>query len=212
LDPHTGKYTNYSSGLPDKANYDIAIDRRGNAWIAQPGGNQMSIVDVETGKVGILPLGFRTDVETSDKDRQISSSITLTANTGTPLEKGPRRVAADRNGDFVWACEFFADQLAKIDINTHTVTEYRLPHQYSQPYAATVDQNHMVWISMLSSDRIARFDPKTERFTEFEIPTLGTEIRHIQADASANPPTVWVPEDRTNKIARIQFRTGSETR
>jgi streptogramin lyase len=212
LDPHTGKYTNYASGLPDKANYDIAVDRHGNAWIAQPGGNQLSIVDAETGKVDILPLTFRTDVETNDKDRQIFSSVTLTANTGTPLEKGPRRIAADRNGDVVWACEFFADQLAKIDINTHKVTEYRLPHRYSQPYAVTVDQNHMVWISMLSSDRIARFDPQTASFTEFEIPTLGTEIRHIQADASTNPPTVWVPEDRTNKIARIQFRTGSETR
>jgi len=25
-------------------------------------------------------------------------------------------------------------------------------------------------------------------------------------DASTNPPTVWLPYDRTNKIARVQFR------
>jgi virginiamycin B lyase len=209
LDPRTGKYTNYSSELPVKANYDIAIDRHGNAWIAQPGGNQMSIVDAETGEINVLPLGFRSDIKTNEKDRQLSSSVTLTANTGTPLEKGPRRIAADKNGDFLWVCEFFADQLARIDINTHKITEYQLPHRYSQPYAVTVDDHHMVWISMLSSDRIAEFNPQTESFTEYEIPTLGTEIRHIQVDERTNPPTVWVPEDRTNKIARIQFRTGS---
>jgi hypothetical protein len=38
------------------------------------------------------------------------------------------------------------------------------------------------------------------------LPTRGTEIRHIQVDSSMNPPTVWLPYDRTNKIARIQFR------
>ncbi len=64
---------------------------------------------------------------------------------------------------------------------------------------------------MLNSDRIARFDPATETFTEFQLPTRGTEIRHIQVDNSTNPPTVWLPYDRTNKIARIQFRKSTGT-
>jgi streptogramin lyase len=64
---------------------------------------------------------------------------------------------------------------------------------------------------MLNSDRIARFDPATEKFTEFELPTRGTEIRHIQVDSSTNPPTVWLPYDRTNKIARVQFRGSAGT-
>ena len=117
----------------------------------------------------------------------------------------------DRETDIVWVCEFFADRLAKIDARTRKVTEYPLPHRYSQPYGATVDKNHKVWITMLNSDRIARFDPATEKFTEYELPTRGTEIRHIQVDSSTNPPTVWVPYDRTNKIARIQFRVSSGT-
>ena len=111
----------------------------------------------------------------------------------------------------MWVCEFFADRLAKIDARTKKVTEYPLPHRYSQPYAATVDKNHMVWITMLNSDRIARFDPITEKFTEYTLPTRGTEIRHIQVDSSTNPPTVWLPYDRTNKIARVQFRASSGT-
>jgi len=67
----------------------------------------------------------------------------------------------DRETDTIWVCEFFADRLLKIDAHTKKVTEYPLPHRYSQPYGATVDKYHRVWITMLNSDRIARFDPAT---------------------------------------------------
>jgi virginiamycin B lyase len=207
LDPGTGKYTNYAAG-PAKANYDLAADKEGNVWVSQPGGNRMAHVDPTAGKVDnvLLDPVVSTEYSVTDKDRQISADLSLTPNTATPLEKGPRRSVADRETDTVWVCEFFADRLAKIDARTKKVTEYPLPHRYSQPYAATVDKNHRVWITMLNSDRIARFDPATEKFTEFTLPTRGTEIRHIQVDSTTNPPTVWLPYDRTNKIARIQFR------
>jgi len=207
LDPGTGKYTNYAAG-PGKANYDLAADSEGNVWVSQPGGNRMAHVDAAAGKVDSVLLDpvVSTEYSVTDKDRQISADLSLTPNTATPLEKGPRRSVADRETDTVWVCEFFADRLAKIDARTKKVTEYPLPHRYSQPYAATVDKNHRVWITMLNSDRIARFDPASEKFTEFTLPTRGTEIRHIQVDSTTNPPTVWLPYDRTNKIARIQFR------
>ncbi len=207
LDPATGKYTNYSDG-PPKANYDLTADKEDHIWVSQPGGNSLAYVDADLGKVERVMLDPATakDFEISDEDRDISSKLRLTANTATPLEKGPRRSATDRERDVVWVCEFFGDRLAKIDPRTKKVTEYPLPHRFSQPYSATVDKNHRVWITMLNSDRFARFDPDTETFTEFELPTRGTEIRHIQVDNSTNPPTVWLPYDRTNKIARVQFR------
>ena len=208
LDPLTGKYTNYSE-RPGKANYDIAADEEDKVWISKPGGNVMEIVDSHSGKIDDLALDevVSQDYEVTTKDRELSASLGLTPNTATPLEKGPRRSAADRGNDVVWVCEFFADRLAKIDARTKKVTEYPLPHRFSQPYSATVNtKDHTVWITMLNSDRIAKFDPATEKFTEYVLPTRGTEIRHIQVDSSANPPTVWLPYDRTNKIARIQFR------
>jgi streptogramin lyase len=69
----------------------------------------------------------------------------------------------------------------------------------------------MVWTTSITSDRIVKFDPATERFTEYDLPTRGTESRHIYADNQTDPPTIWIPYDRTNKIARIQFRTGGKT-
>ncbi len=207
LDPLTGKYTNYALG-PGKANYDIAADDEEKIWISQPGGNDMEIVDGRSGNIERLTLNpvISPDYEVTAKDRELAAGLELTPNTATPLDKGPRRSAADRDGDFIYVCEFFADRLAKIDARTKKVTEYPLPHRFSQPYAATVAKDHTVWITMLNSDRIAKFDPAPEKFTEYVLPTRGTEIRHIQVDSSTNPPTVWLPYDRTNKIARIQFR------
>jgi streptogramin lyase len=208
LDPLTGKYTNYTEH-PGKANYDIAADEEDKVWISKPGGNDMEIVDSHSGKVDNLALDavVSHDYEVTAKDRELSKSLGLTPNTATPLEKGPRRSAADRANNLVWVCEFFVDRLAKIDARTKKVTEYPLPHRFSQPYSATVNtKDHTVWITLLNSDRIAKFDPATEQFTEYVLPTRGTEIRHIQVDSSTNPPTVWLPYDRTNKIARIQFR------
>ena len=208
LDPLTGKYTNYVQH-PGKANYDIAADEEDKVWVSKPGGNDMEIVDSHSGKIDNLALSAMVpeDFEATAKDRELSASLGLTPNTATPLEKGPRRSAADHGNDVVWVCEFFADRLAKIEARTKKVTEYPLPHRFSQPYSATVNtKDHTVWITMLNSDRIAKFDPATEKFTEYVLPTRGTEIRHIQVDSSTNPPTVWLPYDRTNKIARIQFR------
>jgi virginiamycin B lyase len=208
LDPETGKYTNYSL-RPGKANYDIAADAEDKVWVSQPGGNDMVVVDSHTGKIDQLALSYLAsqDYEVTAKDRELSASLGLTPNTATPLEKGPRRSAADWGTDTIWVCEFFADRLAKIDAKTGKVTEYQLPHRFSQPYSATVNKkDHTVWITMLNSDRIAKFDPATEKFTEYTLPTRGTEIRHIQVDSTTNPPTVWLPYDRTNKIAKIQFR------
>jgi streptogramin lyase len=208
LDPLTGKYTNYSD-RPGKANYDLAADEEDKVWVSKPGGNDMEIVDSHSGKIDQLPLNSMSgqDYEITAKDRELSASLGLTPNTATPLEKGPRRSAADREKDVIWVCEFFADRLAKIDARSKKVTEYPLPHRFSQPYSATVNpKDHTVWITMLNSDRIAKFDPSTEKFTEYVLPTRGTEIRNIQVDSTTNPPTVWLPYDRTNKIARIQFR------
>ncbi len=212
LDPLTGEYTNYSMP-PGKANYDIAADEDDDVWVSRPGGNDMNFIDPHTGKVEPLPLNpvVPQDYEITNKDRELFASLGLTPNTATPLDKGPRRSAADRDKSLIWVCEFFADRLAKIDARTKKVTEYPLPHRFSQPYGVTVDKYHNVWITMLNSDRIARFDPSTEKFTEFALPTRGTEIRHIQADSSTNPPTIWIPYDRTNKIARIQFRASVGT-
>ena len=111
----------------------------------------------------------------------------------------------------VWVALYTSDRLARVDTKTNQVKEYPLPTPYSSPYATAVDKNGVVWINTMNHDVLTKFDPKTERFTEYTLPTRGTEIRHVQVDNSTNPPTIWAPYNRTNKVVRIQFRATPES-
>ena len=204
LDPASGKYTAYKQPTPG-GTYGITVDRKDNAWFTQPGLNRIVIVDT-TGKVSEVILQPWQEDLSNEKDRQLASTLRSGANSGTPSLKAPRRLRADPNGDYVWVAEYTVDQLARIDINMKVVKEYPLPHRFTQPYDTAVDKNHMVWIALMNTDRIAKFDPSTERLTEYLLPTRGTEARFITVDNSTNPPSVWVPYYRTNKLARIQPR------
>ena len=118
---------------------------------------------------------------------------------------------SDPNGDAVWVGLFWVSRLAKIDIHTKKVTEYKLPqeYQYSYIYDTVVDKNHMVWFNMANADRIGKFNPVTEKFTFYELPTRGTDSRHIWVDNRTDPPSLIVPYTGSNKIAPVQFRTST---
>lgn len=83
---------------------------------------------------------------------------------------------------------------------------------YTSPYATAVDKNHNVWIALMNADRIEKFDPSREKFTDYLLPTRGTKARWVAIDNSTDPPTVWVPYYRANKLARIQFHSGLNQR
>lgn len=212
LDPQTGKYTVYTIPTKGKSTYGIDVDKNDNVWIAQPTADRVAMIDSATGESSDYPVNPRdtTGFEVTDRDRQIYATLGG-QNTGPLLQVGPRRLAADRNSNSVWFAEHFADRIGTIDIRTKKVTEYPMPHPYMQPYGITVDKDHMVWVTSVASDRLVRFNPATGKITEYDMPTRGTEIRHVYADNRTDPPTIWLPYNRTNKIARIQFRTGTKS-
>jgi hypothetical protein len=57
---------------------------------------------------------------------------------------------------------------------------------------------------------IAKFNPATKKFTEFQMPSRGTDIRHMAFDYTTNPMTIYLPYNRSNKVARMQFRKASD--
>jgi virginiamycin B lyase len=213
LDPKTGKYSFYQLTTPGKGTYGITVDRNGNAWYTSPGGDRVDIVDGETGKISEIvfkPLGPETGMEVTDKDKENYANLRSNQNSATPLHKCPRRIGADPNADVVWVALFCADRIAKMDTRTHQVTEYDMPQKYSRPYGLVVDNDHNVWVNMLNTDMIAKFNPTTEKFTEYQMPSRGTDMRHLVLDYSTNPPAIFIPYNRSNKIARIQFRKASD--
>ena len=211
INPKTGEHTEFKAVTQVGRPYDLTVDSEDNVWFAQVAIDRVGVVDGRTGKVSevVLPP---LDEGITAADREIGQRTGGGWTMSAPLYlKGPRRMDSDPNGDAVWVGLFWVSRLAKIDIHTKKVTEYKLPqeYQYSYIYDTVVDKNHMVWFNMANADRIGKFNPVTEKFTFYELPTRGTDSRHIWVDNRTDPPSLIVPYTGSNKIARVQFRTST---
>ena len=177
------------------------------------GGNGIDIVghsDMETGKsleVKLPPVPGRMDQFTPEQ-RKMYSMTGSDFNTAMPWAEGPRRMGADKTGDFVWVCDWWGGNLAKIDIRTQKVTMIPLPRpDAQQPYHAAVDSRHNVWTNLMGGDEVLKFDPKTSQWTEYQLPTLGAETRYFSLLEHDGSMQVILPYSRTRKVARMTFRS-----
>jgi streptogramin lyase len=206
LNAKTGEYTEFKSKTPLGRPYGLTVDSEDNAWFAQIAVDKVGYVNGRTGEVGEVVLPPIDDEDISAKDREVGRGWSM----NQPLYgKGPRRLRGDRKGDTVWVAEYFGGRLAKIDIHTKKLTEYKLPgwYRYAYVYEPVVDKNHIVWFSMGNADALGKFDPVTEKFTFYPLPSRGINGRHIDVDNTPDVPEVWVPYDSAGKVARVQFRT-----
>src|ERR1700674_3721272 len=212
LDSKTGKYSFFPL-ITGKDTYGVTVDREGHAWYSSPGSDRVDVADAETGKTAEIvfePAGPETGMEITDVDKENYSKLYAVQNSATPLHNCPRRIGADANADVVWVALYGADKIAKLDIHTHQVTQYALPHKYSYPYGVVVDNEHNVWINLNNADMLAKFNPATETFTEYQMPSRGTVMRHLAINYTVNPPEIIAAETGLNKVARIQFRKASD--
>lgn len=221
MDPATGEYTHFEAPPVETdlvcgtdcgnwGTYGVSVDRDDNPWFTQPGLDRVVKLDTDTNEMTAVYFDPQELPEITEVDWERRRTIRASQNFAPPHHRAPRRNAADPNADVLWTALYTADQLARIDTQTNEVTAYDLPTQYASPYATAVDGEGNVWINTMNHDALTKFDPETERFTEYRLPTLGTEIRHVQVDNRTSPPTVWAPYNRTNKVVRLQFRTGAE--
>jgi streptogramin lyase len=210
LDAKTGRHTAYQPVASKQGTYGLAADADDTIWMAQPGGDRLMYVEAQTGTVGEVLFEPRREPWVTPKDVHIAQTMEGSANFGWPHQKGPRRLGADLRGSTLWVAQFKSDELAKVDIRSkRVVKEYPVPTKYSGPYGTEVDKLHRVWVQMLNGDRIGRFDPETERWVEYQLPTRNTQMRHLTIDNRTDPPTIWAPYGGTNKIMRLQLRTGA---
>ncbi|OFV97471.1 MAG: hypothetical protein A3F68_07570 [Acidobacteria bacterium RIFCSPLOWO2_12_FULL_54_10] len=213
----TNEFTAFASKSKGSAGrtYGIAVDSTGNAWWAQMNYNKIGVGNTRNGEVTEVAIPEIAGMEKilTPKDIEVQKFIGSDWNSATLWHQGPRRLGADKNGTTVWIANSWGDQLSKIDIKTHKVTQYPYPSPgFGLVYDTTIDKNGMVWINLMNADRVARFDPKTEKWTEFSLPSIGTENRFIAVDNYKTPVEVWVPYWRTNRLARMQFRTEDQIR
>jgi streptogramin lyase len=214
FDPDNRKYTEFispSHGTPLFATYGLAADIDGNGWWSVISQDKLGIGDPTTGKSRELQLTPRLEMRkfTTEADRQFydrkDNLGPPSINTSAPWDRTPRRLGADPSEPYVWAADFYGEDLARVNVRTMEVKYYDLPIAYASPYGVKVDKNHVVWTALRNADRVGSFDPKTNKWTVYQLPTLGAECRDITIDAETGD--VWLPSWRTSKAFRLQFRT-----
>ena len=114
----------------------------------------------------------------------------------------PRRGYRDANNRF-WFTEFFADNVAVIDLDTDNITEYPLQPRHISPYYARPDRTGKIWISSTGSDRLLRLDPETGEVVKYLMP-VEYDARKVVVDNSADRITVWLPNKNHGQLIRVE--------
>ena len=214
INPDTGEWKEFKALTPYGRPYDMTIDREGKVWFAQIAVDKVAVIDSLTGEASEVALTPFEAPEIRPEDIAIGKASGAWTMNAPLYQKGPRRMSADPNGDFVWVGEYWVGRIAKIDIHTKkVVAEYTIPEsRFGHPYKIVVDKNHMVWFALANEDRLGKFNPFTEKFTLYPLPTRGTNSRFLVVDNSTEVPSLWVPYTSAQKIAKVQFRTPTATR
>jgi DNA-binding beta-propeller fold protein YncE len=194
--------------------YGIAADKNGNGWWVQMKIDKVVKGDAATGKTSELTVPQEQAAKATMSPEQAKFYETFSPpdfNTPYPWSQGPRRLGADKNGDFVWIGNSFGGTLAKINVNTNETSLVPLPNpEAQQPYQIAVDSGHGVWTNLWSTDQIAKYDSIAGKWTIFDLPTRGTESRYISVLEKDGKLQVTVPYSRTRKVAVMTPRSESE--
>jgi streptogramin lyase len=218
FDPKTHEFTEFKS--PTFVNsdgvgttYGLAADREGNAWWVEMSIDLVAGSDIRTGQsfdIKLPPVPGQKELLTPG-ERKMYDLTGSEWNSAVPWAQGPRRLGADKNGDFIWVCDWWGGSLAKIDIHTRKAAMIPLPRpDDQQPYHAVVDKDHNVWINMMNADEVMKFDPKTSQWTEYPLPTLGAETRYVSMLDRNGSMQLILPYSRSRKVAVMSFRTQEE--
>jgi streptogramin lyase len=195
--------------------YGLAADRTGNGWWLLMAQDLIDYSDINTGKSAEFKLPAEKKVMenlTAEQKKFYETFQPPDFNTPFAWAQAPRRMGADKNGDFVYVGNSFGGTLAKINIVTKEATLVPLPNpETDQPYQIAVDKNHGVWTNLWSSDKVAKYDSIKGQWTLFDLPTRGTEARHISIlEREGQPLRVVIPYERARKVAVLTPRSEAE--
>jgi streptogramin lyase len=218
FDPATVTFKEYKSPTQKEHGvgntYGIAADKNNNGWWVQMKIDLVVKGDAATGQTTEIKLDPEKAAQATVSPEQAKMYEKFDPpdfNTPYPWSQGPRRLGADKNGDFVWVGNSFGGTLAKINVNTNEVTMVPLPDPESQqPYQIAVDSGHNVWTNLWSTDQVAKYDSIGGKWTIFDLPTRGTESRYISVLERDGKLQVAVPYSRTRKVAVMAFRSEAE--
>ena len=220
FDPAGRTWGRYGSVNPfDGATYGVAADADGNGWWTQFNANRLGKADPRTGEIFevlLRPpwLQEREDTRTA-ADAAFYRAIGALAEGGDgginmiPGAMAPRRMGADRHGEFVYVANFNGESIARIDTRTLATKFYRLPIE-SHPYRVAVDRHRNAWVSMMGDDWLLKLDARTGEWSRYQLPVLNCDNRYVVSDHARDE--IWIPCARTSQAIRMRFRTPEQVR
>jgi streptogramin lyase len=205
----TSEITEFKTLTADSRPYDLGVDRFDNAWVSQIAIDKMAVIDGRTGDVTEVAIPPFKSPDIRPEDIEIFKTVGSWDHNAALGQQGPRRIVADRRGDYVYAGTYWTGAIVQIDARTKTLVKlHQVPNgRWTQAYKPFADKNHMVWFGLSADDKLGQLNPRTGKFTIYPLPSRGTNSRHLAVDDSTDPPTVWVPYTGIGRLARIQFRT-----
>jgi|KBSSwiStaDraftv2_1062776.scaffolds.fasta_scaffold01322_5 Streptogramin lyase len=211
FDPVTKTWTHFESPTwSGNFVYGTATDAEGNGWWTQYTADKVVKADPKTGttyEVAMRPPWVNVDDLTTAADREWyrAMGVMTWGNINTvPYGQQPRRMGADKRGEYVWVPNNVGNNVARINIHTLDVKYYPVE---GNPYFVTVDKNSNVWTNLFSDAKVARLNPKTEQWTYYTLPSR-CESRNISIDDIR--ADVWVPCANTSRVIRMRPRTAAE--
>jgi len=211
FDPATKTWMHFPSvNWPRNFVYGTAGDAAGNGWWTQYTADRVVKADPRTGKVVdvlMRPPWVSEEALTTEADREWyrSMGVMTWGNINTvPHGQQPRRMGADKRGEYVWVPNNAGNNLARINIHTLETKYYPLR---GNPYFVTVDRHSNVWTNLFADAKVARLNPRTEEWTHFTLPSR-CESRNIAIDDIRSD--VWVPCANTSRVIRLRLRTAAE--
>jgi streptogramin lyase len=200
FDPVTTKFQAFSvgnkndRGQTSNTSYGIAVDANGNAWWSLFPIDLVAKADFKSGQAKSIPDAWQPPA--------------IRGIAGDTL--GIRRMGADKNGNYVWIADSYAQQLTRIDVNTDQVTKVPVPFGL-QPYHIVVDKDHNVWFDSWISDTLTRYNPATQTWTRFDMPQHGTEYRYVALlEREGQSTKVVAPSFRTRQMMVMTLRSQAD--
>jgi virginiamycin B lyase len=216
FDPASGAFTLHEIGggfYP----HTIRVDAQDRVWFTLALSNQVAMFDRATRRFALYELPARSLRERLTVAlikpifKLMSWGVPLSnwlpvdrLSTGVPLPYG-----IDMTPDgMVWVSRLHANDLARIDPATGTVT--MLPVPFAGPRRLRSDAAGHLWITAFPESAIYRYEPAAQRFTRFDLPVepKGSETPYA-LNVDKRRGIVWVNGNQSDSLYALEIARGT---
>ena len=160
----------------------LAIDPEDAVWFTMGGGGFANISVPPLSHIGRLA---------ADGDLVVYTLPTESA--------GPSGLVLAGDG-VAYLTEFFGNKIARINIDTKTITETSIPTSDSWPTGIAKDSQGNIWFNETKGNKVAKLTPRGN-IVEYPVPTTGARSTGLAVDKDDQ---VWISERDANKVACLR--------